>query len=111
MKASALLATALLLNGCTLAFAHQAKPTAAMPQGWQYPADCCSNQDCKEMPATTIVETTEGFKVPSGETIPHGDKRIRYSPDGVFHWCAIPRGYRGDEGGGTQCLFVPPRSY
>ena len=31
------------------AAAHDAKPTAAMPQGWSYPFSCCSGYDCREV--------------------------------------------------------------
>ncbi|RUU57336.1 hypothetical protein EOC99_25430, partial [Mesorhizobium sp. M7A.T.Ca.TU.009.01.1.1] len=29
------------------AFAHDATPTAARPQGWSYPFACCANYDCR----------------------------------------------------------------
>jgi hypothetical protein len=84
------------------AHAHQAAA------GWTYPLSCCSNYDCKEVGAGTVRERPEGFVIETGEVIPYGDKRIRHSPDGLFHWCAHQA---GDDMGKTICLFVPPRSF
>ncbi len=38
------------------AFGHDAKPTAALPQGWSYPFACCANYDCKEVQQSSISE-------------------------------------------------------
>jgi hypothetical protein len=38
-------------------------------------------------------------------SIAYGDKRVKASPDGEYHWCAHQAGI--DEGH-TICLFVPP---
>jgi hypothetical protein len=77
--------------------AHQAAA------GWAYPAMCCSDKDCQEVPASLVEEVREGYVAPSGELIPVRDARLRTSPDGLYHWCAI--------GTSTVCLFVPPRSF
>jgi hypothetical protein len=48
----------------------------------------------------------EGYVVKAtGEVIAYGDKRVKASPDGEYHWCAHQAGI--DEGH-TICLFVPP---
>lgn len=86
----------------TVAYAHQAAA------GWTYPLSCCSNYNCKEVGAGVVRERPEGFVIDTGEVIPYGDKRIRHSPDGLFHWCAHQA---GDDMGKTICLFVPPRSF
>lgn len=91
--------------------AHDAIPTAAKPNGWSYPFACCSGFDCREVRAgkdKTVVETDKGYVIKAtGELIPFGDKRIKNSPDGEFHWCS----HGGRDTGGTICLFVPPRSF
>lgn len=94
------------VNRC---YAHDATPTAAMPNGWSYPYSCCSSYDCREAKPAEITERAEGFVVGStGEIVPYGDKRVRVSPDGRFHWCAHQE---GPDAGRTICLFAPPRSY
>lgn len=89
------------------ALAHDAMPTNGQPLGWTYPYLCCSGLDCRMVSAESIEERPEGFVVPSGEVIPMSDKRIRESPDGLFHWCSVA----GKDDGRTICLFVPPRGY
>lgn len=93
------------------AWSHDALPTAAKPNGWSYPFACCSGMDCREVRAgkdKTVVETDKGYVIKAtGELIPFGDKRIKNSPDGEFHWCS----HGGRDTGGTICLFVPPRSF
>lgn len=85
----------------TNALAHDA------PNGWSYPFNCCSNQDCREVPDASVRETPAGYIASNGETIPYLDKRIKDSPDGKFHLCTIA----GSEDGRALCLFVPPRSF
>jgi len=88
--------------------AHDALPTAAMPQGWSYPWSCCSGQDCREIDASRVKETRSGYQMPTGEIIPYsGDKRLKDSPDGEYHWCSVA----GAEDSHTICLFAPPKSY
>ena len=87
--------------------AHDAIPTAAAPQGWSYPYACCSGYDCREVDDAKITEGPTGYTVPSGEVIAMTDKRIKESPDGLFHWCSV----KGKDDSKTLCLFVPPRSY
>jgi hypothetical protein len=104
----AALAASLAAGGASFttlaAFAHDARPTAAKPQGWAYPYSCCSGFDCREVAAPKRVhENRNGYVVPSGELIPYGDRRIKDSPDGLFHWCS----QMGKDDGKTICLFVP----
>lgn len=35
-------------------------------------------------------------------------RRVRPSPDGMFHWCAHQSGV---DAGQTICLFAPPRGF
>lgn len=91
------------------AVAHDAKPTAAMPQGWSYPFACCANYDCRTTHTGEVLEKPEGYVIAgTGEVVPMSDKRVKDSPDGEFHWCAHQAGL---DAGKTICLFVPPRSY
>lgn len=95
------------------ALTHDAIPTAAKPNGWNYPFSCCSGYDCREVgdrsqSKVKIEETPRGYRISStGEIIGYSDKRIKDSPDGEFHWCS----HGGRDTGGTICLFVPPRAF
>lgn len=90
------------------ASAHDAKPTAAMPNGWKYPFSCCSGYDCREVSAKAISERPEGYVIKgTGEVVAYSDARLKDSPDGEFHWCSVA----GANDSRTICLFVPPRSY
>lgn len=89
------------------AFAHDAIPTAAKPEGWSYPFSCCSNYDCRSVKDGDVRESTEGYVVPSGEVIAYSDARVKDSPDGMFHWCTVA----GASDGRTLCLFRPPRGF
>lgn len=85
--------------------AHQAEPTAMQPLGWSYPVNCCSNQDCRKIPASWVREQPDGsYRLPTGEVVAHGDHRRKDSPDGQYHWCQIG----GSPKGATICLFIPP---
>ncbi|TGP28263.1 hypothetical protein EN875_032250 [Mesorhizobium sp. M2D.F.Ca.ET.232.01.1.1] len=88
------------------AHAHDAPPTAKLPQGWSYPFACCANYDCRQATGE-ISERPDGYHTPAGEVIPYSDKRIKDSPDGEFHWCAHQSGL---DAGKTICLFVPGKS-
>ncbi|OHV88381.1 hypothetical protein [Mesorhizobium sp. ORS 3428] len=104
-----LLATVGVAMLTATAAAHDAKPTAALPQGWSYPFACCANYDCKEVPQTSIGERPEGYVIKgTGEVVAYSDKRVKNSPDGEYHWCAHQAGL---DAGKTICLFVPPPSY
>ncbi|WP_011581075.1 MULTISPECIES: hypothetical protein [Chelativorans] len=82
--------------------AHEAK------SGWVYPYACCSDNDCREVPASLVSERPEGYVIKlTGEVVAYSDKRVRQSPDGVYHWCSIA----GADTTRTICLFVPPRSF
>ncbi|MFT2214999.1 hypothetical protein [Rhizobium giardinii] len=90
------------------AAAHDAKPTAAQPNGWTYPFSCCSGFDCREIRDQAVVEGPRGYLIKlTGELIMSRDTRIKNSPDGQFHQCTVA----GEATGRTICLFVPPRSF
>ncbi|WP_027170412.1 hypothetical protein [Mesorhizobium sp. WSM3224] len=104
-----LLAVEMIAALMATATAHEAQPTAAMPQGWKYPFACCANYDCKEVPQSSISERPEGYVIKgTGEVVAYADKRVKNSPDGEYHWCAHQAGL---DAGKTICLFVPPPSY
>ena len=93
----------------TEARAHEAAATVAMPLGWSYPFSCCSNQDCKQATDAEVREVVKGYLVTaSGEIVPYGDKRIKDSPDGLFHTCQVAGDFKE---GRVLCLFVPPRGF
>lgn len=75
------------------------------PTGWFYPTNCCSNKDCREI--SSVTEKPDGYHVPNGEIIGYLDKKIKDSPDGMYHWCTA----LGLDTGETICLFVPPRGF
>lgn len=96
------------------ALSHEATPTAAKPQGWNYPFSCCSGFDCREVGDSRsqskikIYETDEGYRISStGEILAYSDGRLKDSPDGEFHWCSVA----GADDSRTICLFVPPRAF
>ena len=96
------LAAATLATIPSALYAHDA------PSGWQYPANCCHNMDCRPISADWVHEGTNGYTIAgSPETVPYGDPRVKNSPDGKFHWCTP----NGRDGGRTICLYVPPRLY
>jgi hypothetical protein len=98
--AAALLLPALAMPATALA--HHAK------SGWAYPYACCSDNDCREIPASVISERPEGYVINmTGEVVGYTDRRVKDSPDGVYHWCSIA----GADDSRTICLFVPPRSF
>jgi hypothetical protein len=83
--------------------AHQA------PTGWTYPWACCSNMDCQEVEPKSISEEPQGYVIQStGEVVAYGDRRVKNSPDGEYHWCAHQAGV---DAGHTICLFVPPKGF
>jgi hypothetical protein len=89
-------ATVLMSSGP--AISHQADT------GWIYPAECCSEKDCRAVSAEKISESPDGFVIgPTGEAIGYSDRRVRDSPDGEYHWCSVG----GKDDGRTICLFVP----
>ncbi|TGQ96309.1 hypothetical protein EN843_35170, partial [Mesorhizobium sp. M4B.F.Ca.ET.200.01.1.1] len=45
------------------AFAHDAKHTAALPQGWSYPFACCANFDCRTAHTGEVLEKPEGYVI------------------------------------------------
>ena len=84
------------------AAAHDAKA------GWTYPLACCSDYDCREVADADVLERPEGYVIKvTGEVIPMTSRKVRPSPDGVFHWCSVA----GKDDGKTICLFVPPRGF
>lgn len=91
-----------------------AVPFLAAPQasahratsGWMYPASCCSDRDCSEVPDETVSEDAGGVYIrESGERLPYGDRRIHDSPDGKTHWCRSLDPKKPH----TYCLFLPPK--
>ena len=81
-----------------------ARPHAA-PSGWQYPSECCHDRDCREADPGEVEEVQGGYRVaPSATYLPHGDDRLRPSPDGRWHVCNQTP---GDRTSPPLCVFVP----
>src|SRR5262245_3084797 len=82
------------------------------PIGWSYLWACCSKMDCRDIGAEAISEASDADPAYvvrlTGERIAPGDRRIRQSPDGAFHWCRHQAGF---DAGHTICLCVPPRGF
>lgn len=96
----ALLVAITVICGVLGAYAHDA------PKGWRYDLSCCSNMDCRPVPASAVHERPEGYVIAAtGEVIPYSDKRIKQSPDGDLHWCSVG----GKPDSRTICLYVPPK--
>jgi hypothetical protein len=71
-----------------------------------YPFACCHDRDCREVPAGAIAPVPGGWRVPSGEVVPYGDKRVRITPSesgDTWHWCT----QSGRTDTRTLCLFTP----
>jgi hypothetical protein len=93
----------------TGAFAHTAQPTAGNPLGWKYGLECCSLIDCSQAAPEDVRETKAGYViVRTGELIPYGDSRIKFSKDEFFHRCT-PQGNLDAKR--SICLYIPDRGY
>lgn len=78
------------------------------PSGWTYPLSCCSDHDCREVPDAAVRAGPGGYViVGTGEVIGYGDRRVKPSPDGRYHWCS----HGGRDDSRTICLFVPPMGF
>jgi hypothetical protein len=108
LAVTTILAGLVLVGGTKLVYPHSAIPTAAQPLGWQYGWECCNLMDCREIGASLIEETPEGYvyKV-TGELIPYGDKKIKQSKDEYYHLCT--KG--GKDNTAIICLYTPDRGF
>ena len=87
--------------GLAIAAAHSA------PSGWDYPASCCRDQDCMQIPDDGVRALQEGWGVnATGEVIPYS--MAKPSLDGSFHRCS-PHFADAREPDLTICLFAPPQ--
>lgn len=78
------------------------------PSGWAYGRECCSSIDCREVPASYVRETPDGYVLTkTGETLAYGDSRVKGSKDVGIHLCSLG----GKDTGRTICLYVPQRGY
>lgn len=77
------------------------------PTGWSYPPACCSDIDCRDVPADWVFAGPDGYRIViTGEVVRYGDSRLRPPPDGLVHWCSVA----GSSDSRTICLFVPEAS-
>lgn len=86
-----LLALLPVLHASAPAFAHDSG------MGWQYPADCCHDRDCKPVTCDSISETRDGF-LQGGLT--YRRDQVRATQDSKCHACAMS--------GRPICLFILP---
>jgi hypothetical protein len=96
--------------GCILLLAALSIPFATLahnaPSGWAYPYECCSDKDCEVLPLERVTVEPDGYHLPNGAVVAHN--KIRYSPDGRYHWCRY--GGTGSlirPSGQQVCLWVP----
>lgn len=79
------------------------------PSGWSYPPACCSGVDCRPAGEGGVREVSGGYLVvATGEVVPFGDRRIRPSPDGLFHACHRNADFKK---GKVICIFAPPQAF
>lgn len=105
------LLTAISISGSAVAalFLLSGDPQAHdAPSGWSYPYECCHDMDCRPVSARTVKERAGGYVITdTGELVGYKDRRVRQSPDGLYHWCSID----GRPDSRTICLFVPAKSF
>lgn len=98
--------------------------TPVLAHSW-YPAECCSDQDCHEIPDTAVREESDGSYTvlasgerfyppgsqkmvegysPEGGAQPMRARTFKWSKDGSYHRCT-PAGQDGSSW--TFCLFIP----
>ncbi|MEZ5792667.1 MAG: hypothetical protein R3D34_18405 [Nitratireductor sp.] len=96
---AALLVTAVVAMA-DAAMAHDA------PSGFQYPPECCNDQDCAQIDPGEVT-TGPGYYIWKDHHIAFSSPRIRQSPDIHFHGCET--GHWGDTSGMREltCFFVP----
>lgn len=63
--------------------------TAAMGHGF-YEPQCCSDQDCKPVHDSDVVEKPDGVHVRGWGVLHRTDPRIRTSRDDASHICEMP---------------------
>ena len=86
------------------------------PSGWTYPAWCCGQGDCAQLPPNAVRATAAGWvitlapgsnpAIPAGTapytlTVPYNHPELRESPDGRFHLCLYPTPQH------ARCFFAP----
>ena len=93
-------------------------PPASAHDSWWYEKQCCEDEHCEPLTDGTVRETSEGFKMPSGELLPYADSRVRQSQDMRYHWCHTKkatvgrhRDFPSGHPDSTICLYVPPKSF
>jgi hypothetical protein len=73
------------------------------PSGWQYPSDCCSGRDCREVPCEQItrLNTVYRYRTSASIYLDFPENKHRYSGDGRCHVCIL-----GSQRSPT-CIFTP----
>jgi hypothetical protein len=105
-----ILASFVLFLMAAAALSHEATTIQGEPLGWSYPVSCCSNKDCREVPATTLTPVKGGWRVElNGQFIPNNSSKLRDSPDGRYHLCMA--GAKFTPTGTALCIFTPPMGF
>lgn len=89
--------------------ARQAQAHEA-PSGWSYPAECCSNQDCRPVPCDQLApEPGGGVRwTATGDRFPQA--KVKASGDGECHVC-VQDGISWEDGTSYRipfCAFTAP---
>lgn len=69
------------------------------PKGWEYPWECCHNQDCAEIADSRVHTSSEGYVIDNHFVVPAS--KVRQSPDGHYHACFLNPEK-------LECFFAPP---
>lgn len=118
IMATAVAALVIWLATLSWLMAHQA------PSGWAYPAWCCNNRDCAQIPASAVRAGRFGYEVvlepgmhpmvPDGFAfvVPYNategvKAQLRVSQDGDYHACILPVNHNRSEPE-PRCFFAPP---
>jgi len=100
----------------TIGRAHEVKSLAGKPLGFNWPTECCGGQDCAFIPASSVKETPDGYRVTLragqhpmlftkgySDTVPYS--RAKTSPTGDYAICLSA------EGMNRFCFFAGGRGF
>ncbi len=106
----------LIFLAVALAQAHEAVSLEGKPLGFNWPPECCGGQDCAFIPASSVKETPDGYRVTlrAGQhpmlftkgytdTVPYS--RAKTSPTGDYAICLSA------EGMNRFCFFAGGRGF
>ena len=99
-----------------IAKAHEAVSLEGKPLGFNWPSECCGGRDCAFIPASSVKETPDGYRVTLragqhpmlftkgyADTVPYS--RAKTSPTGDYAICLSA------EGMNRFCFFAGGRGF